>query len=58
MTCQSLDSLSHMADVYEPHVQGICFDPVIVNKRWTAKFFFKWDVVRQAILRGRSNPKA
>ncbi|MDB5334576.1 MAG: hypothetical protein JWN70_195 [Planctomycetaceae bacterium] len=56
MKIDNLDQLSHLADVYAPHVQGICFDPVIVNKRWTAKVFVKWHDVKTAILRERSNP--
>ena len=53
---ENVDQLSHLAEVYAPHVQGICFDPVIVNKRWTAKVFVNWADVRTAMLRERTNP--
>ena len=56
MTVENVDHLSHLADVYTPHAQGICFDPIIVNKRWTSKVFVKWDLLRKAVLQERNNP--
>ena len=54
MTVENVDHLSHLADVYFPHVEGVCFDPV-KNGTWTAKVFVKWDVLRQTILQERNN---
>jgi hypothetical protein len=48
-TIKNLDDLTHHADLFSPHTEGMCFDPVTTRGRWESKKCVTWNVVRKAI---------